>query len=267
MLLTERALDAAAIATLAERVDVAALTRAPIPMLTNDYPQMKLGDAYAVQAALRARMEARGTRITGLKMGLTSRAKMIQVGVSESLHGFITDNAAYGDSEEIPCGRFIHPRVEAEIAVVLKHDLAGPGCTPAQAAAAIDFVLPAVEIIDSRFADFRFDILSVVADNTSAAGYVTGGRSCPPGAIDLLTEGVVMMHNGRVAETGAGAAVLGDPLEAIAMLANQRGALGSVIPAGCLVLTGGITAALHVQAGDVVVVHYQTLGTIRMKFV
>ena len=106
----------------------------------------------------------------------------------------------------------------------------------------------------------------MVADNTSAAGYVTGGRSCRPEAIDLLTEGVVMMRNGQVAETGAGAAVLGNPLEAIAMLANQRAVLGGVVPAGCLVLTGGITAAVHVQAGDVIAVHYQTLGTVRMKF-
>jgi 2-oxo-3-hexenedioate decarboxylase len=132
---------------------------------------------------------------------------------------------------------------------------------------AIDFVLPAVEVIDSRFADFKFDVLSVVADNTSAAGYVTGGRSRRPAGLDLVTEGVVMLRNGQLAETGAGAAVLGNPLAAVAMLANQRAALGRSIPAGCLVMTGGITAAIHVQAGDVVAVHYQSLGTVHMRFV
>lgn len=266
-MLTERALDAATIAMLAERVDLAAITRTPIAMLTTDHPQMKLGDAYAVQRALGERMTARGVRVTGLKMGLTSRAKMLQMGVTESLHGFITDHGAYGDGAGIPAGRFIHPRIEAEIAVVLKHDLAGPGCDTRRAAEAIDFVLPAVEVIDSRFADFKFDVLSVVADNTSAAGYVTGGRSCRLASIDLVTEGVVMMRNGQVAETGAGAAVLGNPLEAVAMLANQRAALGMSIPAGCLVMTGGITAAIHVQAGDVIAVHYQSLGTVHMRFV
>jgi len=263
----ERALDATTVAALAERVDNAARNRAAIGMLTADHPQMTLGDAYAVQAALRARMEARGTRVTGLKMGLTSRAKMLQMGVTESLHGFITDDGVYGDGAEIPVARFIHPRIEAEIAVVMKSALKGPGCDVTKAAAAIDFVLPAVEIIDSRFADFKFDVLSVVADNTSAAGYVLGGRTRTLGDLDLQTEGVVLTRNGQVAEVGAGAAVLGDPLEAVAMLANQRAALGAEIPAGCLVMTGGITAAIHVHAGDTVVVHYQNLGAIRMRFI
>ena len=128
-------------------------------------------------------------------------------------------------------------------------------------------MVPAIEIIDSRFAEFKFDILSVVADNTSAAGYVVGGRTRRLSEIDLLTEGVVLTRNGQVAEVGAGAAVLGNPLEAVAMLANQRAQLGGEIPAGCLVLTGGITAAIHVAAGDAVVVHYQSLGSVRIRFV
>lgn len=262
-----RALDATTVATLAQRVDDAARNRTAIPMLTADHPQMTLGDAYAVQAELRRRMVSRGIRVTGLKMGLTSRAKMLQMGVTESLHGFITDEGAYGDGAEIPVTRYIHPRIEAEIAVVMKTALRGPGCDAARAAAAIDFVLPAIEVIDSRFADFKFDVLSVVADNTSAAGYVAGGRSRRLHEIDLLTEGVVLTRNGQVAETGAGAAVLGNPLEAVAMLANQRAALGDEIPAGCLVMTGGITAAIHVHAGDSVTVHYQSLGSVRMRFV
>lgn len=262
-----RTQDAATVVSLAERVDLAARERRAISVLTGDYPAMTVGDAYAVQAALRARMEARGTRVTGLKMGLTSRAKMLQMGLAESLHGFITDEAAYGDGAEVPVARFIHPRIEAEIAVVTSKPLRGPGCTREDAAAAIDFVLPAVEIIDSRFDAFKFDLPSVVADNTSAAGYVLGGRLRAPDDIDLITEGVVLNRNGVVTEVGAGAAVLGDPLESIAMLANQRAALGFEIPAGTLILTGGITAAVHVAAGDSIVVQYQSLGDIRIKFV
>jgi len=262
-----RTLDDATVAALAERVDNAARDRHTIPVLTAEHPAMTDGDAYAVQAALRGRMEARGTRVTGLKMGLTSKAKMLQMGLAASLHGFITDDAVYGDGAEVPVARFIHPRIEAEIAVVTKHALRGPNCTVADAAAAIDFVLPAVEIIDSRFEAFKFDLPSVVADNTSAAGYVLGGRLRAASDIDLITEGVVMNRNGAVAETGAGAAVLGDPLESIAMLANQRAALGADIPAGTLILTGGITAAVHVAAGDSIVVQYQSLGSIRIKFI
>jgi 2-oxo-3-hexenedioate decarboxylase len=266
-MITARALTDETIERLAVRVDVAALERQPIEMLTTDYPAMKLGDAYAVQQVLRGRMEARGQRVTGLKMGLTSRAKMLQMGVSESLHGFITDTNVFGEGAEIPTERFIHPRIEAEIAVVMKHALAGPHCDVEKAAAAVDFVLPAIEIIDSRYADFKFDILSVIADNTSAAGYLVGGRSRQLHELDLLTEGVVLSRNGRVVEVGAGAAVLGNPIEALAMLANQRAALGAEIPAGALVLTGGITAAVAVSAGDDVFVQYQNLGTVRMRFV
>lgn len=264
---SERRLDAAQIAALAERVDTAALERRAIGVLTADHPDMTLGDAYAVQAALKARIQARGIKITGLKMGLTSRAKMQQMGVSQSLHGFVTDDGAYPDGAEVPIARFIHPRIEAEIAVVTKAALRGPDCDLAQAAAAIDLVLPAVEIIDSRYDSFKFDLESVVADNTSAAGYVIGGRARALADIDLQTEGVVLTRNGQVAEVGAGAAVLGHPLESVAMLANQQAALDREIPAGTLILTGGITAAIHVATGDVIVVHYQSLGSVRMRFV
>lgn len=255
------------IAALAERVDNAARERHAIGVLTADYPTMQIGDAYAVQAALRARMEGRGIKVTGLKMGLTSRAKMQQMGLAQSLHGFITGDGAYADGADIPVARYIHPRIEAEIGVMMKTALTGPDCDLARAASAIDFVVPAVEIIDSRFDAFKFDLASVVADNTSAAGYVVGGRMRRLTDIDLQTEGVVLTRNGQVAECGAGAAVLGHPLAAVAMLANQRAELGADIPAGAIVLTGGITAAIHVAAGDVVVVHYQSLGSVRMRFV
>ena len=265
-MLTERTLADAEVAALGECLDEAAMACQPVEMFTERHPGMQLGDAYAIQACLRQRMESRGTRVTGLKMGLTSRAKMQQVGVAESIHGFITDRAAYGDGATIPVNRFIHPRIEAEIAVVMARSLGGANCTALEAGEAVDFVLPAIEIIDSRYADFRFDLLSVVSDNTSAAGYVLGGHSRSLGSIDVVTEGVVLTCNGEVKETGAGAAVLGNPLEAVALLARQRAALGEDIPAGSLVLTGGITAALQVKAGDVVTVHYQTLGTIRLRF-
>ncbi len=264
----ERAgLSDAVIGQLAERVDRAAVERRAIGMLTVDHPDMQLGDAYAVQAALRRRMEERGIKVTGLKMGLTSRAKMQQMGVTQSLHGFITDDGAFPDGAEIPVSRFIHPRIEAEIAVVTKAPLRGPACDRARAAAAIDFVVPAVEIIDSRFDAFKFDLPSVVADNTSAAAYVVGGRMRAPEDIDLVTEGVVLTRNGLVAEVGAGAAVLGHPLDSIAMLANQRAGLGQEIPAGTYVMSGGATEAIPVAAGDAIHVRFQNLGSTSMRFV
>ena len=128
------------------------------------------------------------------------------------------------------------------------------------------FCAPALEIIDSRYENFRFDLKSVIADNTSASHYVTGATSLSPHAVDLKTLGVVMYKNGEVVQTGAGAAVLGDPVMSVATLANMLGARGEVIPANTLVLTGGITAAVRVDAGDHIVTRFQHLGELSVLF-
>jgi 2-oxo-3-hexenedioate decarboxylase len=260
-------LDQETIEQLAERVENAELNRTAIVKITDDYPDMDWEDAYAIQYAIRARKEERGTRIAGLKMGLTSRAKMLQMGVEQPIYGFLTDYGAFPEGGEIDTGRFIHPRVEAEVAVVTRAPLRGPGCHIGTALAAIDLVLPAVEIIDSRYKDFRFDLKSVVADNTSAAGYVVGGRSARPEDLDLPTLGVVMEKNGEIVELGAGAAVLGHPAASVAMLANMMAARGEEIPAGTFIMTGGITAAVAVEAGDCINVRYQSLGSLGFRFV
>lgn len=260
-------LDEKTIAALAERLENAELNRVPVAKITDQYPDMDWDDAYAVQYAIRARKLARGTGLAGLKMGLTSRAKMKQMGVETPVFGFMPDYGAYGDGAEIPRDRYIHPRIEAEVAVVLKAPLSGPGCHIGQVLAAIDFVLPAVEVIDSRYENFRFDLKSVIADNTSSAGFVVGGRARAVDEIDLRTLGVVLEKNGVVVEVGAGAAVLGHPAASVAMLANMLAARGESIPAGTFVMTGGITAAVAVDRGDSVTVRYQDLGTLGMRFV
>ena len=260
-------LDRTTIEKLAEHVENAELDRREIVKITDDYPEMDYEDAYAIQYAIRARKEARGTRVAGLKMGLTSRAKMQQMGVEQPIFGFLTDYGAYAEGAEIDTGRFIHPRVEAEVAVVTKAPLRGPGCHIGNALAAIDFVIPAVEIIDSRYRDFRFDLKSVIADNTSAAGFVTGGRMARPDALDLPTLGVVLEKNGEIVGLGAGAAVLGHPAASVAMLANMLAERDEEIPAGTFVMTGGITAAVTVAPGDNICVRYQDLGTLGFRFV
>lgn len=260
-------LDQATIDKLAEHVENAELNRQEILKITDDYPDMDWEDAYAIQYAIRARKVARGTRIAGLKMGLTSRAKMKQMGVEQPVYGFLTDYGACSEGGAIDTSRFIHPRVEAEVGVVTSKTLKGPGCHIGAVLAAIDIVLPAVEIIDSRYKDFRFDLKSVVADNTSAAGYVVGGRSARPTDLDLPTLGVVMEKNGEIVELGAGAAVLGHPAASVVMLANMMAARGEEIPAGTFIMTGGITAAVGVEAGDNINVRYQGLGSLGFRFV
>ena len=158
----------------------AARDAAPIVKITAAHPGLTWADAYVIQDRLRALHEAEGRRLVGLKMGLTSRAKMEQMGVEDPICGFLMDDTVIGDGEAIDTGRLIHPKVEAEVAFVTKAPLRGPGCHVGDVLQATDFVIPALEIIDSRYENFRFDMPSVIADNTSAAHFVTGGRPVSP---------------------------------------------------------------------------------------
>ncbi|WP_072682109.1 2-oxo-3-hexenedioate decarboxylase [Arcobacter sp. LA11] len=261
------ALDKATIEKLAKHCEDAEVQAYEITKITDDYPQMTYEDAYDIQWKARANKEARGTKIVGMKMGLTSQAKMKQMGVENPCYGYLADYFAYGDGAEIKIDELIHPKVEAEIAFILKDDLSGPGCHIGDVLAATDFVMPAVEIIDSRYKDFKFDLKSVIADNSSSSRYVTGGRMRDIKDLDLKTLGVVMEINGEVVQLGAGAAVLGHPATSIAMLANMMGERGEVLKAGTYILSGAITAAVGVKKGDNVTVKFQDLGCLTMKFV
>lgn len=260
-------LDHATIEKLAIHLESAELEARDVLKITDDHPQMDWEDAYAIQDAIRARKEARGHKTVGLKAGLTSFAKMKQMGVDVPCFGFVSDYMSRPDGGEIKMSELIHPKVEAEICVVTKAPLKGPGCHVGTVMAAIDFVLPAVEIIDSRYRDFKFDLKSVVADNTSASRFVIGGRSRNVEELDLRTLGVVLEKNGQVVAMAAGAAVLGHPAAAIAMMANHLGARGQEIPAGTFIMTGGVTEAIPVAAGDNILVRFQDLGSVSMRFV
>lgn len=149
---------------------------------------------------------------------------------------------------------------------MLKKPLRGPGCHIGTVLAATDFVLPGIEVIDSRYRDFKFDLKSVVADNTSAARFVVGGRAVRPDQVDMRTLGVVMEKNGEVVSIGAGAAVLGHPAAAVAALANHLGQRGQEIPAGAVILSGGVTEAISVEPGDHVSLRIQHLGSVSLHF-
>jgi 2-oxo-3-hexenedioate decarboxylase len=255
------------IAQLADHVEQAELQAHDITKITDDYPDMDFNDAYEVQWEIRRRKIERGARIVGMKMGLTSRAKMQQMGVETPIYGFLADYFERPDSGEIEMKDLIHPKVEAEIAFVTKAPLKGPGCHVGAVLAATDFVLPAVEIIDSRYRDFKFDLVSVIADNASSSRFVTGTRARNVHDVDLRNLGLVMEINGKVVELGAGAAVLGHPATSIAMLANMLGERGEEIPAGSVILSGAITAAVAVKAGDAVTLRAQDMGSVSMRFV
>ena len=259
-------LDQATIDALAARLEAAERDKAPITKITGDYPDLDWDDAYAIQDHIRQSKIDAGVKIAGLKAGLTSKAKMKQMNVEEPVFGFLCDYGAYGDAAEIPFDRYIAPRIEAEIAVVTSKEISGPTHL-AQVMSCIDIVMPAIEVLDSRYENFNFDLISVVADNTSAAGFVTGGRPRALADLDLPTLGLVVEKNGAIEVVAAGAAVLGHPLESVVMLANNLARRGESIPAGTFIMTGGITAAIGVERGDNFTVHFQDLGSLGFRFV
>lgn len=200
------------------------------------------------------------------KAGLTSRAKMVQMGVSEPCFGFLQPDGQVANGGIAPTHTYIHPRVEAEIAVRLKRPLKGPGCHVGDVLAAIGEVMVALEIIDSRYENFNFDLKSVIADNTSAAGWVLGDPVPYKPGMDLAHCGIVMKKNDAIVSTVAGSAVLGHPALPVAMLANLLSQQGREIPAGALILTGGASAAVAVQSGDKVDLAIQGMGSLSVTF-
>lgn len=259
-------LDKETVAKLAEHLENAELQAFEVKKITNDYPDMDYEDAYNIQWEIRRRKLERGNTVVGLKMGLTSYAKMNQMGVDVPIYAFLADYFSLTDGCTVKTSELIHPKVEAEIAVVTGKELKGPGCTVAHVLDAISSVVPAVEIIDSRYENFNFDLKSVIADNASSSRFVTGGNVRRVEQVDMKTLGAVIEKNGEVVELGAGAAVLGHPASSIAMLANMLAERGEVIPAGTFIMTGGMTAAVAVAPGDSVTVSYQELGSINMRF-
>lgn len=260
-------LTQAQITRFCERVEGAQRRAYEIPKLTQEYPEMTVEDGYAVQNALRARFISQGEKLVGWKAGLTSKAKMVQMGVDKPSIGFLTDAMSRPENTPIATDDLVHPRVECEIAFVTKAELSGPACSGADVMAATDFVLPAIEVIDSRYEKFKFDLPSVIADNSSSARFVAGGRPRYVEDIKVDDIGVAMELNGEIVEMGASSAVLGHPADAVAMLVNILHDMGEALPAGSFVMSGGITAAVAVKPGDNVIARYQDLGSVSIRFV
>ena len=192
---------------------------------------------------------------------------MQQMGIDVPSFGILTNAMARPENSAIEIRELVHPRVEAEIAFVLKEELKGADCTVEQVLAATDYVIPAVEVIDSRYEKFKFDLVSVIADNGSSSRYVTGGRPRDPKELDLRTIGVVIEKNGEIMALGASAAVLNHPANAIVMLVKHLAGRGESLPAGSYVMTGGITEAIPVAAGDSIVARFQEMGSVSFRFV
>ena len=260
-------LSAQTIAELAQHLENCQLQAQDTLKITESHPDMDWDDAYAIQDLILASKLSKGARVVGYKAGLTSHAKMKQMGVTDPVFGFLVDEYVVPEGGEVKVSELIHPKVEPEICFITRTELKGPGCHIGAVLAACDVVMPGIEVIDSRYRDFKFDLKSVIADNTSAARFIVGGRIASARDVDLRTLGVVLEKNGEPVALGAGAAVLGHPAAAVAMLVNHLGRRGKTLPAGSLILSGGITEAVPVQAGDNVTLRIQGLGSVSVRFV
>ena len=255
------ALDKAA-ATLLAAYD----SRIPVPPLTASYPGLSVDDAYGIQLAQVAAWTGAGRVVKGHKVGLTSTAMQRQLGVDQPDFGHLLDAMFLPEGAAADIGRFLQPKAEPEIAFVLGRPLRGPGVTVAEALAAVDFVLPALEIIDSRIEDWKITLPDTIADNASSGAVVLGGRPVRPDALDLSLAGCLLHRNGRLEGTGAGGAVLGSPVNALVWLANTLGPLGVGLDAGHVVLPGSVCAAIPFCAGDTVSAAFDRIGSVSITF-
>lgn len=241
-------------------------TGKPIAPLTATYADLTLEDAYAIQLLQIEELTRTGRTIKGHKVGLTSAAMQRLLGVDEPDFGHLLDDFFYLEHAPIPVDRFVQPRIEPEVAFVLEHALQGPGVTVHEAIAAVDFVLPALEIVDSRIEDWKIRPFDTIADNASSGALVLGSTPTALNEVDLRLVGAVMTRNGLVVRTGAGGAVLGSPITSLVWLANTLGARGVTLEAGHVILPGSLCAMVPVASGDTVTATFAGLGSVTARF-
>jgi len=260
-------LNEAELDELAAKLILAEETRAPIRPLTEQAPGITVAEAYRIQQINVQRRVESGGLIRGHKVGLTSVAMQQQLGVDEPDFGVLFADMLVEEGDPISLSGLVRPRVEAEIAFVMGSDLKGPGVSAVDALRAVAGALPAIEVIDSRIADWKIKLPDTIADNASCARVVCGGKLTSVQDLDLRTIGMVVTVDGEVVETGAGAAVLGNPIRCVAWLANKLGEFGSGLKAGDLVLAGALHASLPVDVGTSVRAEFAELGNVTAKFV
>lgn len=244
----------------------AARDRQPIAQISAAHPDLTPADAYAIQQRLVAGYLADGARIVGWKIGLTSLAMQRQLGVDQPDYGPILDRWLVPSGGTVAAADFIAPRVEAEIAFILAEPLRGPGVGVEDVRRATRAVAPAIEVIDSRIADWKLTLVDTVADLASSARVVLGDARIPLDGLDLRLVGVVLEQDGDVAATGAGAACLGDPLAAVAWAANTLGSLGVTLEAGHVIMPGALHASVQAHAGAGFRARFDRLGDVAVDF-
>jgi 2-oxo-hept-3-ene-1,7-dioate hydratase len=265
-------LDQQTIETLAQRLDDAERSKSQVRMFSLEHPGLTIEDAYAVQRAWTKLQVARGRIIRGHKIGLTSKAMQSAVGISEPDYGVLFEDMFCADASEIPFDRFHSPRIEVELAFVLKTALRGPNCTIFQVLNGTDYVSPALEILETRM--HRIDpqtkatrkVMDTICDNAANAALILGGRPLRPHDADLRWIGALLYRNGQIEETGIAAGVLNHPANGVAWLANRLALHEEHLAAGEVVLAGSFTRPLDIRKGDTFHADYGQFGSISCKF-
>lgn len=252
---------------LGDELHQSVIDRIPLDPLTARHPGIGIEDAYAIQQRMISHRLQAGEHIIGKKIGVTSKAVMDMLGVFQPDFGMLLDGMAYNEGQPIPFDRLIQPKAEGEIAFLLKHDLQGPGVSAADVLAATEGIMACFEIVDSRIKDWQIKIQDTVADNASCGVFVLGDRLVDVRDVDLSTCGMVLEKNGDIAITGAGAAALGSPVNAVVWLANTLGRLGMGLKAGEVILSGSLGAMVPVSAGDHLRVSIGGIGSCSVRFV
>jgi 2-keto-4-pentenoate hydratase len=259
------ALSEAEVAVLATGLFQARRSGIPVPPLTDQHPGLTVTDGYRVQQALVARLTAGGDRIAGYKLGLTSEPMQRMFGVDSPDFAPVLSSHLHPDGATVPAAGFIAPRVEAEIALLLTEDLRGPDCTARDVAVAATGARPALEIVDSRIADWKIKLADTIADLASSGAVVLGHRTSPTTRLDLRLVGMVLTRGDEVIATGAGAAALGSPLRAVAWLVRTLHPLGEYLRAGQFVMTGALHAAVDLAPGQDYRAEFDRLGSVSLR--
>jgi 2-oxo-hept-3-ene-1,7-dioate hydratase len=256
----------------AQNLDEAERTRRQIGLLSLAHPAIDMDDAYAIQAAWMKRKLAAGRKPIGWKIGLTSKAMQYALNIDIPDSGVLLDDMVFEDGATVPADRFIQPRIEAEIAFIMKAPLKGPGVTVFDVLNAADYVTPALEILDTRIV--RVDpaskkartIFDTISDNAANAGVVTGGRAVRPDQVDMRWMGAIVTRNGEVEETGLGAGVLNQPARGVVWLANRLARYGEGIDAGQIVLAGSFIRPIEARHGDTILADFGPYGSVGLFF-
>ena len=241
-------------------------TKEPLEPLTEQYPDIDIADAYAIQLeGIRERMEAHGGQIVGWKVGLTSKAMQQMLNVDQPDFGHLLDSMRLDEGSEIDCAEMIWPRVEPEVAFQLKADLRGPGVTAEQVIDATEFLIPSLEVIDSRVKDWKIKLCDTIADNASCSRFVLGRQRTPVEGLDVKLIGMNYYLNGELVNTATAAAVIGNPAEAVAWLANTLAPYGHYLRAGQVIMPGSLVAAVDAKPGGHIRADFDRIGSVELR--